>query len=400
MSEKRGVPNLRFPEFSQNWEAKKLGDLFKVIERPIKMQDDLQYTLVTVKRRFEGVVIREILTGKKILVKSQFRIKSGDFLISKRQIVHCACGIVPSKLDDAIVSNEYHVLAPKGSITLDFFKWYVRLPEVKKSFFLSSAGVHIEKMLFKIEDWFKWKFAFPSLPEQQKIADFLTVIDTRIQQLTRKKALLEQYKKGVMQGIFSREIRFKDEDGKEFGDWEEKRLGEVGEIMTGKTPDTTEADYWDGPILFVTPTDITDGVKYQTNTQRTVTKFKNIKILPPKSIMYTCIASIGKMSLTIKPSITNQQINSVLPNENANNEFLYYSLQVLTPYIKSTQANNTLPIINKTEFSKFKINLPSLPEQQKIADFLTALDAKINHVNAQITHTQTYKKGLLQQMFV
>ena len=96
-------------------------------------------------------------------------------------------------------------------------------------------------------------------------------------------------------------------------EWELKSLGEIGEIITGKTPSTKDLDLWNGDIQFVTPTDITEN-KYQHSTERTIKKADNLKILPQKSIMFTCIASIGKMSLSLNPCVTNQQINSVIPH--------------------------------------------------------------------------------------
>ena len=204
----------------------------------------------------------------------------------------------------------------------------------------------------------KFAINFPVSKEQTKIANFLTAIDEKITQLTQKHDCLKQYKKGVMQQIFSQKLRFKDDDGREFPEWEEKRLGEVGEIITGKTPSTSKSDLWNGNIHFVTPSDITDS-KYQHKTQRTITDSKGLKILPKKAIMFTCIASIGKMALSMQPCITNQQINSLIPNHSYDNEYIYYALSSISEYIKSTQANTTLPIINKTEFSKFRIPVPS-----------------------------------------
>jgi type I restriction enzyme, S subunit len=115
--------------------------------------------------------------------------------------------------------------------------------------------------------------------------------------------------------------------------------------------------------------------------------------------MYTCIASIGKMSISIKPCVTNQQINSIIPYNNVDNEYIYYALQKETDYIKSTQSTNTLPIINKTEFSKFNISTPSLPEQTRIANFLTAVDDKITQLKKKKRLLEQYKKGVMQQIF-
>ena len=183
------------------------------------------------------------------------------------------------------------------------------------------------------------------------------------------------------------------------GEWLPSVIGDLGRIITGKTPSTSDESLWDGDVLFITPTDIKDEIKYQTQAQRTVhNSVKNI--LPVGSILYTCIASIGKMCMTVKPSITNQQINTIIPNSNFNGEFVYYSLQQKSDFIKSTQANTTLPIINKTEFSKFQIAHPRhLSEQQKIADFLSAVDDKITALTAQKTALTQYKQGMMQRIF-
>ena len=176
-------------------------------------------------------------------------------------------------------------------------------------------------------------------------------------------------------------------------------MGDVGEIITGKTPSTKNEKNWNGEIQFVTPTDINDN-KYQKSAQRNVTEEINIKILPIGTIMFTCIASIGKMAISTKRCITNQQINSIIVNKNIYNEYIYYTLLNLVPKIQASQSTTTLPIINKTEFSKFIIKLPCLEEQKKIADFLSSIDNKIEKIFDELENLKEFKKGLLQQMFV
>ena len=169
-------------------------------------------------------------------------------------------------------------------------------------------------------------------------------------------------------------------------------LDSTGKIVTGKTPDTGDDTLWNGKIAFVTPTDI-DGSKYQYSTNRFV-NVPNSRALPVGSIMYTCIASIGKMSITTKPSITNQQINSIIV-ENYHNEFVYYALANISSYIKSTQANTTLPIINKTTFAKFTIFVPvQNKEQEKIAACLSSVD---NLISTKQTELESLKntKGII-----
>jgi type I restriction enzyme S subunit len=228
-------------------------------------------------------------------------------------------------------------------------------------------------------------------------------VDELMAAQARKVDELKTLKKGLMQQLFPREgetqPRLRFPEFQNAGEWDSRPLGELGEIITGKTPSTKEADLWGGGILFITPTDISEDSKYQHTAARTVVETKSTKVLPAGSIVYTCIASIGKMALTVTPSITNQQINAVVPSKRALGEFLYYALANLTPWIKTIPATNTLPIINKTDFSKITIIHPGKDEQQRIASCLTSLDALITAETQKHEALKTHKKGLMQQLF-
>ncbi len=169
-----GIPKLSNPA---GWPVVRIGDIFKVVQRPVDLQDDAEYQLVTAKRNRGGVVPRERLTGKAILTKSQFRIAAGDFLISRRQIAHGACGIVPEALAGAIVSNEYATLLPTDLLDPGFMH---HLPEsiyFQQTCFHSSIGVHVEKLVFNLEDWLRWPLPLPAKAEQKRIVALLDTFD-------------------------------------------------------------------------------------------------------------------------------------------------------------------------------------------------------------------------------
>lgn len=180
-SVKAGIPKLS--DSKPGWTKRPIGELFAVVTRPVDMQDETVYSLVTVKRSRGGVTEREELLGKKIAVKSQFYVEAGDFLISKRQIVHGACGFVPAELSGSIVSNEYSVLHCKDTILPEFLTYLMHTPYFQQTCFHSSIGVHVEKMIFKLEDWFKWNIYLPSKEEQKKIAGFLNLVDDKLNKL-------------------------------------------------------------------------------------------------------------------------------------------------------------------------------------------------------------------------
>lgn len=196
-------------EIPKTWSARPIGMLFDVVERAVSMADDTLYRRVTVRRRYGGIELRDELFGQAIKVKNQFLVEEDDFLISERQIVHGACGIVPAKLAGALVSNEYLVLKTKGETDVRYFNYLVQLLRYAKYFLLCSQGVDIEKFLFKPKDWLKKVVPMPPYEEQVRIADVVSTIEAKAQSLLRKQAELQQLKRGLMQKLLTGEWRVK-----------------------------------------------------------------------------------------------------------------------------------------------------------------------------------------------
>ena len=147
--------------------------------------------------------MRETLTGSEIKTPSQFYVRAGDFLISKRQIVHGACGIVPAELDDAIVSNEYAVLNSDGQIDLRFLRYLSESRYFQQTCFHSSIGVHVEKMIFKTERWLKWPFNIPPLPVQRRIVEVLDTARREMELIAEQIERLKQEKAALMADLLT-----------------------------------------------------------------------------------------------------------------------------------------------------------------------------------------------------
>ncbi|ABK89599.1 restriction endonuclease subunit S [Francisella tularensis subsp. novicida] len=402
-AESKKVPKLRFKEFSGEWEENNIKALTSLLKDGShgthKEASESDYLLLSAKNITNGSI--NVYEDDRRISEEDYRQIYRNYHLQKDDLVLTIVGTIGRS---ALV-KEIDKIAFQRSVAFFRFKnhnskFVYQLFNTPK--FLNELDrrkvVSAQPGIY-LGDLAKIKLTLPSKQEQQKIADCLSTWDDSIENL---KSLIENkklYKKGMMQKLFSQEIRFKADNGSDFPEWVEKRLGDVGTVITGKTPSTSNTELWNGNIEFITPTDI-EGAKYQTRTSRTVTEQTKMNILPIGTIVYTCIGSIGKMSLSTLPSITNQQINSLIVNEQNNNEFVYYSLLNLTPYIQSTQANTTLPIINKTEFSKFKIKVPCLAEQTKIANFLSCLDDEIELLEQELEQLQLQKKGLMQGMFV
>ena len=170
--------------------------------------------------------------------------------------------------------------------------------------------------------------------------------------------------------------------------WQECTIGDLGQIVTGKTPPTKNNEYWGGKVMFITPKDI-QATKHIFKTERYVTSEGKVAvrgaILPKGSICVSCIGNIGYLGITTEECISNQQINSIIVNETNDIDFVYYLLKSLWTYFKNYEGQSTaLSILNKTQFSKIKVQMPNIEVQKKIASILKILDEKIelnNEIN-------------------
>jgi len=183
-------------------------------------------------------------------------------------------------------------------------------------------------------------------------------------------------------------------------EWEVKRVKEIGKVVTGKTPPTKKKEYWDGEIPFITPADF-KGTPYVHYTERSVTKewAKISKILlPPKTVLVVCIGSIGEVALTFTESVTNQQINAIIPYRDIDPEFVYYSLKLYGKMLRMWAGTVAVPIVKKSLFEKFQIPLPPLHEQKKIAEVLRSIDEAIQAVEESIEKLERLKKGTMEQL--
>ncbi|MGN5009587.1 restriction endonuclease subunit S [Aeromonas sp. 96A] len=201
--------------FSGEWKAQRIGSLLKEVKRPVQWDDDSEYHLLSVKRRSEGVVLREILKGSDILTKKMNTALAGDFLISKMQVVHGATGLVTEEFNKCHISDSYIALRPKDDEKIDiaFFSWFSKQKIMYHKAFLCSYGVHIEKMTFNFNMFVKEKVIIPAtLEEQQKIAAVLSTADQEITALQQKLDALKQEKKALMQQLLTGKRRVKVEE--------------------------------------------------------------------------------------------------------------------------------------------------------------------------------------------
>jgi len=402
------IPKLRFKEFEGEWEKKKLNQVidFKsgyAFKSSAMSRHIEKYQLIKMSNVYKNILAldRNPSYWKK-LEKSQY-----EYLLEIDDIVLTLTGTIGKKdygYSVRILENNKFLLnqrlvrlrALDKISNAKFIHNLILNERFLFYFFKNSKGGTGNQSNVSVEDLKQIKLNLPQLHEQQKIATFLSTIDQKIEQLTKKKTLLESYKKGVMQKIFAQQIRFKRNDGGEFEDWEEKRLGDVSIIIMGQSPDSKSYNnHEDGVYLIQGNADIENRVSKPRNWTSKPTKMCQIN-----DLILTVRAPVGAIAKSLHNACIGRGVCAIRNNEYSEVEYLYQYLLWFEPRWISLEQGSTFTAVGTKDIKSLKIPIPSLVEQQKIATFLTSLDQKITQITQQIEAMKRFKKGLLQRMFV
>jgi type I restriction enzyme S subunit len=383
------APKLRFKEFEGEWKKKSIENIAELTSSKRVYLSDYVNIGIPFYRGKEITELKKNIIPKDILYISEasyldFKNKYGVPQIN--DILMTAVGTLGNILR---IQNNDKFYFKDGNLI-----WFRKITESSEflEIILEVKKIDIEKTsigstqrALTMVELRKLIFHFPSLPEQQKIAAFLSAVDEKIQLLNRKKELLTQYKKGVMQQLFSGKLRFKDKQGKDFPEWEEKRLGEICNITTGRLDANA----------------MVEGGKYRFYTcAKDYFQIDDFAFDTDALLISGNGANVGYIH-HYKGKFNAYQRTYVLDGFNDNINYLKHFLdQHLYKRIFKEKKEGNTPYIVMGTLSEMKISLPDLNEQKMIADFLSNIDNKLENLSTQIIHTQTFKKGLLQQMFV
>jgi type I restriction enzyme S subunit len=416
-SSQRRVPQLRFPEFDGEWKVSKIEDHFEFKNGLNKEKEFfgrgtpiINFTDVYNLNEIKLKDLKGLVELSETEIKRYSALKGDVFFTRTSETIHdigMAATLI-EEIPNCVFSGFVLRARPTDNELSDKFKKYcfqiqpVRKEIVTKSSFTTRAltsGTLLNKVIFK----------FPKeKKEQQKIAGFLSAVDTKVQQLTQKKELLEQYKKGVMQQLFSQKLRFKKEDGSAYPDWEEKRLKDV--LIEHKT---TNSDGLVEEVFSVAKEKgVVNQIEHLGRSYAAETTL-HYKVAFPGDLIYTKRPTKDFPFGVIKQNLTGRKglvspLYVVTKPQNDNLGFMFHCYflswvnvyNYLVPLVQKG-AKNTMNINNKEFLNGAKFKLPtSVEEQQKIADYLGAIDTKIEQVAKALEAAQQFKKGLLQQLFV
>ena len=416
------VPKLRFKGFSGEWHSFMLGDIATFYKgKNLSKADIVEGGINPCIRYGElytvyGEAITEIVSYTNVPLNESFLSIANDVIIpasgeTQVDIAKASCVM----LDDIILGGDLNVVRLKENGL--FISYYLNSKKKFEIAKLAQGNAVVHLYASQLKQLF---LKIPSIQEQTKIASFLTAVDEKIAQLTQKHELLSQYKKGVMQQIFSQQLRFKDDNGEEFGEWEEKIFSHIYTFIGTNSLSRENLNYENGAIKNIHYGDIhtkfksnfilnNENVPY-INIGVDVRKFTEENYLIEKDLVIADASEdyndIGKcievVSVDGKKVVAGLHTYIARPTADLVLGFGGYMMQSfkIRSQIKKLATGVSVLGISKTNISKVKLDLPSKLEQAKIANFLSSIDQKIDQAAAQLDAAKQYKRGLLQQMFV
>jgi len=400
------VPKLRFPGFEGAWRECAFGEVASVKHGFAfdgeHFASEGDFIVLTPGNFTADGAFRYQGAKEKFYTSNEFPqeyvLSRGDLLMvmTEQAVGLIGCTLLVPEDGRLLHNQRLGLIQIHGAADAEYLHRYFKTERMRVALSKTGAGTKVRHTSPKRIEGLQ--INLPTVPEQQKIAAFLTAVDGRIEQLSRKKALLAEYKKGVMQQLFTQTLRFQDDHGHDFLDWEEKPLCEVVTInpKARELPDS---------FTYIDLESVDSGVLHspkQINKADAPSRAQ--RLLQPQDILYQTVRPYQMNNLffdldgTYVASTGYAQLRATKHNP----RYIYYAMHVAT-FVNAVMdrcTGTSFPAINSKDLGDISIPIPSLPEQTKIASFLSALDGKIGAVGEQMRQTQAWKKGLLQQLFV
>ena len=380
-------PKLRFPGFDEPWSVYKAEELFENVAD----KNHPTETVLTIIQG-KGTLPRE-QAGRNVhyddsSLANYKKVEQGDFIIHLRSFE----GGLEMANEDGIVSPAYTILRCKKPHSSLFYEAYFHTDEFINHILSKTVeGIRDGRQISY--EAFKWLgLPYCDVSEQEKIAQLFCTLSHRIEKQQQMVDALKKYKRGLLHYYFS------DENTQH---WTPHAISQIGKVVTGSTPPTSDRSNYDGDLLFCSPGDV-GGKKYISSTEKRVSirGFSLGRPIPPNSVIVTCIGLIGKLGIATSAMTTNQQINALVVSQNFDHEFIYYALENFFPEYRSKVAMQTLPILSKSEFEKLMIKAPTIDVQHRISAHLSIMDRRIEQTQQELNLLCERRKGVMQQLFI
>ena len=406
------VPELRFPEFVDDWEAKIVDNIAQKIGSGVTPKGGKQSYLdegiplirsQNVNR--DTVILDDVafISEATHAAMSNSHVEDGDILLNITGASIGRSALVSTGISPANVNQHVCIIRLRQNDNAAFLQRLISAWQGQREIFRTQAGGGREGLNFEAIKAFK--FSFPSLPEQKKIAAFLGAVDEKLKALRAKKDLLTDYKRGCMQQLFTQKIRFKRDNGADFPNWEEKKLGAVAEFSKGKGLSKADiSEYGNTSCIRYAELYTEYGQVIATTVSSTNIPKSELSLSEADDVI---IPASGESSVDIATAACVKNGGVALGgdiNIIRSNFVGEYLARYLTHHknldIARLAQGNSVVHLYRSHLASLTVKFPHPDEQQKIANFLSTIDVKINTVTDQISAVEAFKKGLLQQMFV
>ena len=386
------------------WEQRKLGELYQRNternENLIGYDKTISVATMSYKDDGNGASESSLSTYKVLRV--------GDIAFEGHTNKQFRFGrFVVNDIGTGIMSPRFSTLRPLNEMPVNFWKQYIHSEAVMRRILVNStkAGTMMNELV--IPEFLNQTIMVPSENEQAVIGQYFTNLDHLITLHQRKCDETKKLKKCMLQKMFPKEgekvpeIRFSGFTG----DWKQRKLGDVAEIIGGGTPKTSINDYWDGEINWYAPAEIGNLI-YVSSSQRKITKLglnkSSAKILPVGTVLFTSRAGIGKTAILACEGCTNQGFQSIVPRKGMlDSYFIFVRTEELKRYAETVGAGSTFVEVSGKQMTDMELMLPiTIEEQQKIGNYFAEIDSLITFHQQRCDELKNIKKFMLQNMFV
>ncbi|MGL5764934.1 MAG: restriction endonuclease subunit S [Sarcina sp.] len=397
----KSVPKLRFKEFEGEWKEVILSSLFDKIRNSVDVESNKKYKQIGIRSHGKGIFYKDEVLGEELGNKRVFWIEPNVFIVNIVFAWERAIARTTEKERGMIASHRFPMYKPKKDIlNLDYITYFFKTNRGQSLLELASPGGAGRNKTLGQKEFDNLKFRIPTLKEQEKIARVLKSVDSLIEEQDGKVSDLELYKKGMMQKIFSQEIRFKDENGNIYPTWNITNIEEIAQIKMGFTPSTKDDGAWGGDIEWLSIAGMTNKYIYSGNKKISNELLGKRTLVPEDTLIMSFKLTIGRLAIVKKELMTNEAICQFYwKNKNILNEYMYGYLSTVNIASFGCRAAKGITL-NTESLNSIVVKLPCIEEQKKIADFLFNIDNLLEEEKKNLDDLREMKKGLLQQMFV
>ncbi|HHJ3443422.1 TPA: restriction endonuclease subunit S [Klebsiella pneumoniae] len=389
----------------KGWSSQKLSSVASIIDCKHRTPEYVKSGIPLVSPGTIKWGALDLISPVKRVTEEEYRslmdhcvVEQGDLVMSRNQSVGVVSYVDSKK---PFVLGQDTVLIKAIHADWRFIYYTLQSDLVQRQIAKSAGGSTFSRI--NLSDIRALNIKTPAICEQDKISQILTAWDKAISVTESLLANSQQQKKALMQQLLTGNKRLLDENGVRFsGEWKITKLIQMGKVVSGGTPDTNMAMYWEGDILWLTPTDVTALTgRFVSNTSRKITPAgllnSSAVLLPKGSLMVCTRATIGALAISTSEICTNQGFKNIIPNEGFNIEFIYYLLQMNTNEMIKKSSGSTFLELSKKDFETLSFSCPFIKEQQKIAAVLSAADTEISTLEKKLACLKDEKKALMQR---